>query len=260
MPLRPIDTGRNLPGQDLTSRLSPHLHWGEISAVGLWHRIRAKKLGLGEQTFLRELIWRDFAAYLLWHKPQLPDAALRPEFENLPWRDDAPGLRAWQRGQTGVPIVDAGMRQLWQLGWMHNRVRMITASYLVKHLLIDWRAGQAWFWDTLVDADLAANATNWQWVAGTGIDSQPYFRVFNPVTQGQKFDPDGAYVRQYVPELAGLPDRFLHAPWTAPAPVLQQAGVTPGRTYPNPLIDLNAGRERALAVYRKAAKEGAAHA
>ncbi len=254
------DTGRNLPGQDLTSRLSPHLHWGEISPAALWHAIRRRKLGPGEQTYLRELVWRDFAGYLLWHQPQLADAALRPEFEDLPWRADATGLRAWQRGQTGVPIVDAGMRQLWQIGWMHNRVRMITASYLVKHLLIDWRAGAAWFWDTLVDADLASNSTNWQWVAGTGIDSQPFFRVFNPVTQGQKFDPDGAYVREYVPELADLPDRYLHAPWTAPADVLQHAGVTLGRTYPAPLIDLNAGRERALAVYRAAAKAGAGKA
>jgi deoxyribodipyrimidine photo-lyase len=251
------DTGRNIPGQDLTSRLSPHLHWGEISAASLWHAIRARALGPGEQTFLNELIWRDFAAYLLWHKPQLARAALRPEFEGVARKDPA-DLRAWQRGQTGVPIVDAGMRQLWQIGWMHNRVRMITASYLVKHLLLDWRAGASWFWDTLVDADLAANSTNWQWVAGTGIDSQPFFRVFNPVTQGQKFDPEGAYVRTYVPELAGLPNRFIHAPWTAPVDALRQAGVTLGHTYPNPLIDLTAGRERALAAYRHAAKAGAA--
>jgi deoxyribodipyrimidine photo-lyase len=244
-------TGRNLPGQDLTSRLSPHLHWGEISAVWLWHAIRRHPIGEGERVFLNELIWRDFAAYLLWHKPQLPDAALRPEFENLPWRNDPAGLRAWQRGRTGIPIVDAGMRQLWLTGWMHNRVRMIAASFLVKHLLIDWRAGEAWFWDTLVDADLPANSTNWQWVAGTGIDSQPFFRVFNPLTQGQKFDPDGAYVRAFVPELASLPGKHIHAPWAAPAPVLAAAGITLGRTYPKPLIDLAAGRARALDTYRR---------
>ncbi len=250
-------TGRNIPGQDLTSRLSPHLHWGEISPASLWHAIRTRELGQGEQTFLNELIWRDFAAYLLWHKPQLAHAALRPEFDSV-HRTDPAALRAWQRGLTGVPIVDAGMRQLWQIGWMHNRVRMITASYLVKHLLLDWREGAAWFWDTLVDADLPANSTNWQWVAGTGIDSQPFFRVFNPVTQGQKFDPEGTYVRTYVPELAALPNRLIHTPWTAPADVLQQAGVTLGRTYPSPLIDLTAGRERALTAYRRAAQAGAA--
>jgi deoxyribodipyrimidine photo-lyase len=251
------DTGRNLPGQDLTSRLSPHLHWGEISAVWLWHAIKRRKAGTGEQTFLNELIWRDFAAYLLWHKPHMPDTVLRPEFEKLPWRTDKTALHAWQRGQTGVPVVDAGMRQLWQTGWMHNRVRMIVASFLVKHLLIDWRSGESWFWDTLVDADLAANSTNWQWVAGTGIDSQPFFRVFNPVTQGQKFDPDGAYVREFVPEIAALPDRFLHAPWTAPADVLAQAGITLGHTYPRPLIDLASGRQRALETYKRAVQAGA---
>jgi deoxyribodipyrimidine photo-lyase len=227
------DTGRNLPGQDLTSRLSPHLHWGEISAVWLWHAVSRHTQRAGERIFLNELIWRDFAAYVLWHKPTLPDANLRPDFNALPWRKDEPSLRAWQRGQTGMPIVDAGMRQLWQTGWMHNRVRMIVASFLVKHLLIDWRIGAAWFWDTLVDADLAANSTNWQWTAGTGIDSQPFFRVFNPVSQGQKFDPDGAYTRHFVPELAALPDRDLHAPWAAP-----------------PVIDLAAGRQRALDVYK----------
>jgi deoxyribodipyrimidine photo-lyase len=251
------DVGRNLPGQDLTSRLSPHLHWGEISAVWLWHAISRKAVGEGERVFLNELIWRDFAAYVLWHKPHLPDAALRPEFEALPWRADKRGLRAWQRGQTGVPIVDAGMRQLWQTGWMHNRVRMIAASFLVKHLLIDWRQGEAWFWDTLVDADLAANSTNWQWVAGTGIDSQPFFRVFNPVTQGQKFDADGAYVRHFVPEIAGLPDKYLHAPWTAPADILRAAHVTPGHTYPNPLIGLAEGRQRALDTYKRTVRSSA---
>jgi deoxyribodipyrimidine photo-lyase len=255
--VREYDTGRNLPGQDLTSRLSPHLHWGEISAVWLWHAIRRKNIGEGERVFLNELIWRDFAAYVLWHKPQLPDAALRPEFDKLPWRRDPAGLRAWQRGQTGVPIVDAGMRQLWQTGWMHNRVRMIVASFLVKHLLIDWREGAAWFWDTLVDADLAANSTNWQWVAGTGIDSQPFFRVFNPVSQGQKFDGDGAYVRAYVPEIAALPDKVLHAPWLAPDDVLRGAGVTLGRSYPRPLVDLAEGRQRALETYKRTVRAGA---
>ncbi len=166
-------------------------------------------------------------------------------------------MRAWQQGRTGVPIVDAGMRQLWQTGWMHNRVRMIAASFLVKHLLISWQEGEAWFWDTLVDADLASNAASWQWIAGTGIDSQPFFRVFNPVTQGQKFDADGAYVRRFVPELAALPDRFLHAPWTASSQELTRAGVVLGKDYPKPLVELAAGRNRALDVYRRTVKDQA---
>jgi deoxyribodipyrimidine photo-lyase len=249
--IKQYDVGRNLPGQDLTSMLSPHLHWGEISSATLWHALHRKQLKPAENVFAAELIWRDFANYLLWHKPHLPDAPLRADFENLPWRNDTAGLHAWQRGQTGVPIVDAGMRQLWHTGWMHNRVRMIVASFLVKHLLVDWRLGAAWFMDTLVDADLAANSTNWQWVAGTGIDSQPFFRVFNPVSQGEKFDADGAYVRHYVPEIAALPDKFLHAPWTAPPPVLAGAGMEPGKTYPLPLIDLAEGRARALDTYKR---------
>jgi deoxyribodipyrimidine photo-lyase len=175
---------------------------------------------------------------------------LRPDFSKLPWRTDKKALHAWQRGQTGVPIVDAGMRQLWLTGWMHNRVRMIVGSYLTKHLLLHWRDGEAWFWDTLVDADLASNAGNWQWTAGCGVDSQPFFRVFNPVTQGEKFDPDGAYVRRFVPEIAAIPDKFLHAPWDAPPDILARAGVTLGMTYPEPLIDLADGRNRALEAYR----------
>jgi deoxyribodipyrimidine photo-lyase len=187
----------------------------------------------------------------------LPDKPLRPAFANLEFRRAPQDLRAWQRGHTGIPIVDAGLRQLWQTGWMHNRVRMITASFLVKHLLIDWRDGETWFWDTLVDADLASNAASWQWVAGTGIDAQPFFRVFNPVTQGEKFDADGAYVRRFVPELAALPDKLLHAPWTAPDRILAQAGVVLGKTYPRPLIDLADGRNRALDVYRRTVRDSA---
>jgi deoxyribodipyrimidine photo-lyase len=244
------DTGRNLPGQDLTSRLSPHLRWGEISPRSLWHALHRHAPGRGEAAFAGELIWRDFAAYLLWHHADLATRPLRAEYENLPWRNDAVALRAWQSGQTGVPIVDAGMRQLWQTGWMHNRVRMIVASFLVKHLLIDWREGAAWFMDTLVDADLAANSMNWQWTAGTGIDSQPFFRVFNPVSQGQKFDPDGVYVRRFVPEVATLPDKYLHAPWSAPPLVLREAGLSLGGNYPLPIVDLAAGRARALATWK----------
>jgi deoxyribodipyrimidine photo-lyase len=243
-------TSRNLPGEDGTSMLSPYLHFGEISPGTVWHAVRRTQAGADQTTYLRELIWREFSAYLLWHYPTLPKSPLRPAFASLPFRNDRPALRAWQQGRTGVPIVDAGMRQLWQTGWMHNRVRMIVASFLVKHLLISWQEGEAWFWDTLVDADLASNAASWQWVTGCGIDSQPFFRVFNPVTQGEKFDSDGAYVRRFVPELAGLPDRYLHAPWTAPPLDRAAAGVKLGTTYPAPLVDLAEGRNRALEAYR----------
>jgi deoxyribodipyrimidine photo-lyase len=243
-------SGRNLPGKPGTSALSPYLHWGEISPNTVWHEALAHGENAGVDTYLSELIWRDFNAYLLWHHPTLPETPLREDFATFRWRQDPEALRAWQRGQTGVPIVDAGMRQLWHTGWMHNRVRMIVGSYLTKHLLLAWQDGEAWFWDTLVDADLASNAGNWQWTAGCGVDSQPYFRVFNPVTQGEKFDPDGAYVRRFVPEIASVPDKFLHAPWTAPPDILQRAGVRLGVTYPAPLIGLAEGRNRALEAYR----------
>jgi deoxyribodipyrimidine photo-lyase len=240
---------RDVPGTDGTSMLSPHLRFGEISAVQLWHMACEAPGGKGREAFLREVLWREFSANLLWHHPDLPETPLRPEFTRMPWRDDPKALVAWQRGLTGVPIVDAGMRQLWHTGWMHNRVRMIVASYLVKHLLIPWQDGEAWFWDTLVDADLASNSANWQWVAGCGADAAPYFRIFNPVLQGRKFDPDGAYVRRFVPELAKLPAAVIHAPWTASGTDLVRAGVELGKTYPRPLVDLSAGRERALAAY-----------
>lgn len=251
---------RNLPGQPGTSMVSPHLHWGELSPAEVWHAAERASVRRGQDldTFLGELLWREFAAYLLWHNPHLPEQPLRPRFAAI-WPEDRPAARrAWERGRTGIPIVDAGMHQLWHTGWMHNRVRMIVASFLTKHLLVPWQAGQAWFWDTLVDADLASNAASWQWVAGSGIDSQPFFRIFNPVSQGEKFDPDGAYVRAWVPELAGLPDRWLHAPWTAPGPVLTAAGVTLGTTYPNPVIDLAEGRNRALAAFRSMGQGAAA--
>jgi deoxyribodipyrimidine photo-lyase len=242
---------RDQPGGDGTSMLSPHLHFGEISACQIWHLAHQRPGGKGRQTFIRELLWREFCANLLWHNPGLPEVPLKPEFANMPWRDDKPGLTAWQKGQTGVPIVDAGMRQLWQTGWMHNRVRMIVASFLVKHLMIPWQEGEAWFWDTLVDADLASNAANWQWVAGCGADAAPYFRIFNPVLQGKKFDSDGAYVRRFVPELARLDSKYIHAPWQAPPETLARAGITPGKTYPRPIVDLVAGRIRALEAYKQ---------
>jgi deoxyribodipyrimidine photo-lyase len=241
--------GRNIPGRDLTSMLSPHLHWGELSPAQVWQAASQAAPGPALQKFQSELLWREFAAYLLWHYPHLPSAPLRPDYARLKWRVDPAGLLAWQSGRTGVPIVDAGMRQLWHIGWMHNRVRMITASFLVKHLLVSWIDGETWFWDTLVDGDLAANAASWQWIAGSGTDSQPFFRVFNPVTQGEKFDPDGAYVRRWVPELAAVPDKHLHAPWNAPDTVLAGAGITLGREYPRPVVALAEGRDRALAAF-----------
>ena len=246
-------TGRNLPGQPGTSLISPHLHWGELSPRQVWHAARALPAGEGRETYLGEILWREFAAYLLWHQPQLPDRPLRPAFANLPFRRAPAELRAWQRGRTGIPIVDAGMRQLWR-----NRVRMIAASFLVKNLLIDWRDGERWFWDTLVDADLASNAASWQWVAGSGIDAQPFFRVFNPVSQGQTWDKEGDYVRRWVPELARLPAAYIHGPWTAPAGVLEQAGAALGRTYPRPMVDLAETRQRALAAYRATVRSEAA--
>ncbi len=245
-------TARDRPGEDGTSGLSPHLHFGEISPASVWRAASLmEKSCPGRETFLKEMLWREFAAYLLWHHPEMPEQPLRKEFAEFSWRQDKDGLQAWQRGLTGIPIVDAGMRQLWQTGWMHNRIRMVCASFLTKHLLIPWQQGEAWFWDTLVDADLASNAINWQWVAGCGADAAPYFRIFNPVLQGRKFDPDGLYVRKYVPELCRLPDKFIHAPWEADAAVLAAANVALGRDYPHPIISLDRGRERALAAYQK---------
>jgi deoxyribodipyrimidine photo-lyase len=242
---------RDLPAITGTSKLSPHVHFGEISPRYVWHRARAAGGGESVQTFLKELLWREFSINLLWQHPTLRKQPIRAAFAGFPWVEDAASLRAWQRGRTGVPIVDAGMRELWQTGWMHNRVRMICASYLVKHLLIPWQAGEAWFWDTLCEADEAANGASWQWVAGCGADAAPYFRIFNPVLQGRKFDPKGDYVRRFVPELARLPEGCIHAPWEADPAILAHAGVHLGRTYPCPIIGLGEGRERALAAYGK---------
>ncbi len=228
---------RDVPSVDGTSRLSPHLAWGEISPRQIIHAVADHP---ARAKFVSEVLWREFAAGLLWHNPDLPTEPLRREFTAMRWHDNPSDLRAWQRGQTGIPLVDAGMRQLWQTGWMHNRVRMVVASFLVKHLLIPWQVGQAWFWDTLVDADLAQNAASWQWVAGCGADAAPYFRIFNPALQGARFDPDGTYVRRFVPELAAVPERFIHTPWLAP---------NPPRSYATPIIDLATGRDRALAAF-----------
>jgi deoxyribodipyrimidine photo-lyase len=240
-----------------TSRMSPHLRFGEISPRAIWTHVRHTMdanpaLQTDGDHFLREIGWRDFSYHLLHHFPSLPRDPLRPAFAKFPWRDDDfSSLAAWQRGLTGFPIVDAGMRQLWQTGWMHNRVRMIVASFLVKELLIHWHEGEAWFWDTLVDADPASNTASWQWVAGCGADAAPYFRIFNPVLQGEKFDPEGAYVRTYLPELSDLPKKFVHHPWDAPADVLESAGLRLGETYPKPIVDRKLARARALEAFEQ---------
>jgi deoxyribodipyrimidine photo-lyase len=246
---------RDRPDRDGTSRLSPYLHLGCVGARQAWHAVRSRAgadstpgTARGAEAFLRQLAWREFAHHLLFHFPATVHAPLREEFAAFPWRDDPAALVAWQKGRTGYPLVDAGMRQLWKTGWMHNRVRMVVASFLVKDLLLPWRTGAAWFFDTLVDADLANNTFGWQWVAGCGADAAPYFRIINPTLQGGKFDPGGDYVRTWVPELARLPDRWIHRPREAPAAVLSKAGVTLGKTYPRPIVDHAAARLRALAA------------
>ncbi|MBL9203344.1 MAG: deoxyribodipyrimidine photo-lyase [Opitutaceae bacterium] len=256
---------RNFPDRDGTSMLSPWLHFGEISPRQIWAAVQAqaKESGVfppskGAAVFLSEVGWREFAHHLLFHFPHTPERPLREDFARFPWADDPRGkkLRAWQRGRTGYPIVDAGMRQLWHTGWMHNRVRMITASFLVKHLRLSWTHGAAWFWDTLVDADLASNTLGWQWTAGCGADAAPYFRVFAPVLQGEKFDASGDYVRRWVPELAKLPAENIHAPWEAPPHVLAAAGVTLGKNYPHPIVDHATARAEALAAFKALRGEG----
>ena len=249
---------RNRPDLTGTSRLSPHLHFGEISPRQIWHAIRQHAEGKKipktvwrTSQFLAEIGWREFAHHLLFHFSHTPTEPLRADFKKFPWRTDAALLKAWQKGRTGYPIVDAGMRELWTTGWMHNRVRMIVASFLVKDLLISWHEGAAWFWDTLVDADLAQNTSGWQWTAGCGADAAPYFRVFNPMSQGEKFDPSGNYVRRWCPELAGLPDEWLHRPWEEPAEILQRARVQLGRDYPPPVVNHAAARVAALEGLKK---------
>ena len=255
--LRNYGENRNRPDFVSTSRLSPHLAFGDISPRQIWHATEAARMagqaaGSADdiEKFYSELGWREFSHHLLFHYPNLATVNYQPKFDDFPWADAEPNLRAWQRGRTGYPIVDAGMRELWQTGFMHNRVRMIVASFLIKHLLIDWRFGESWFWDTLCDADPANNAASWQWVAGSGADAAPYFRIFNPVTQGEKFDPEGTYIRRFVPELARLPDKFIHKPWEAPHPIRQGAGILLGQTYPAPIVQHEQARQRALAAFQ----------
>ncbi|WP_029059689.1 cryptochrome/photolyase family protein [Stappia stellulata] len=248
---------RDEPAAAVTSMLSPHLRFGEISPRRIWaaaeHRADDGRTAVGDTTlakFQAELGWREFSHHLLFHFPTLPHENFQPKFDAFPWRENAAEFHAWTKGQTGYPLVDAGMRELWHTGYMHNRVRMVVGSFLVKHLLMDWRAGEAWFWDTLVDADDANNSASWQWIAGSGADAAPYFRIFNPTTQGEKFDKAGDYTRRWVPELANVPDKYLFKPHEAPASVLVDAGVRLGTTYPRPVVDHGKARQRALDAFQ----------
>lgn len=244
---------RDLPAQDGTSRLAPYLHFGQISPREFFHHIRrtkdSTKVEKADTGILRQLYWREFSAHLLYHFPHSQDRALKSQYDSFPWDYDEDILRKWQLGQTGFPIVDAGMRQLWHTGWMHNRTRMIAGSLLVKHLLQPWQEGARWFWDTLCDADLANNSMGWQWLAGSGADASPYFRIFNPIIQGKKFDPTGDYVRKWCPELAKLPDNLIHTPWEATPIELRLASIDLGKDYPNPIIPHELGRKKALDAY-----------
>ncbi len=255
-PVNQYEDLRNRPDIAGTSRLSPHLHFGEISPRQIWTAIEQSDhhYSNSESPYTRQLIWRDFSHNLLFHWPHFPEQPFKKEFAAFPWRRSKKMLQCWQRGKTGYPIVDAGMRELWVTGWMHNRVRMIVASFLIKDLLIAWQDGQAWFWDTLVDANLANNSASWQWVAGCGADAAPYFRIFNPILQGNKFDPHGTYVRKWIPELAKLPDKFIHAPWQTPESILKDSGIKLGSHYPLPIVDHSIARQNALAALDKMKK------
>lgn len=242
--------GRDFPGDPFVSRLSPHLHFGEISPNHLWYAVQAQEMDENRDHFLSELGWREFSHSLLYHFPKLIEQNLQSKFDIFPWQKDERLLETWKKGMTGYPIVDAGMRELWQTGYMHNRVRMIVGSFLVKNLLIHWKEGERWFWDCLLDADLANNCAGWQWVAGCGSDAAPYFRIFNPITQGQKFDPEGTYTKRFLPELKNLPPKYLFNPFEAPDFILKEAGVRLGTTYPHPIVDLKNSRNKALEAYQ----------
>lgn len=242
--------GRDYPASKHTSRLSPHLHFGEISPAQIFEKISHVAPDGDTEHFLSEVIWREFSCYLLYHFKDLHTANLNQAFNKFPWQEDSPLLKAWKIGKTGYPLVDAGMRELWQTGYMHNRIRMVTASFLIKNLNIHWHRGRDWFWDCLLDADLANNSASWQWVAGCGADAAPYFRIFNTITQGEKFDENGEYTRKFVPELKNLPNKYLFDPWNAPDHILKEAGVILGETYPKPIVDLSVTRNQALEYYQ----------
>jgi deoxyribodipyrimidine photo-lyase len=267
-PMADYENARDWPATPGTSRLSAHLHFGEIGPRQVWQAVQnqyaqssvseaaRQALTAGAERFLSEIGWREFAHHVLFHHPDFPEAPLNPRFADFPWQSDPDGalIKAWQSGQTGIPLVDAGMRELYATGWMHNRVRMVVGSFLVKNLRLPWQAGERWFWDTLIDADMASNSLGWQWVAGSGADAAPYFRVFNPVRQGERFDAQATYVGYWVPELAGLPAQHRHAPWDAPASALSEAGVTLGIDYPRPMVDLKESRQAALAAFAQIKK------
>jgi deoxyribodipyrimidine photo-lyase len=248
--------GRNYPAKPFVSKLSPHLHFGEISPNQAWYAAKHCGDSDGVDHFCSELGWREFSYCQLYHNPELRTENLQEKFNRFSWSDNNDHLRAWQQGKTGIPMVDAGMRELWQTGYVHNRVRMVVGSFLVKNLLLHWHHGERWFWDALVDADLASNSASWQWVAGCGADAAPYFRVFNPVTQGKKFDPDAEYIKKYIPELSNVPTKYIFSPWEAPLEVLEQAGVRLGREYPKPIVDLKLSRQQALDAFQALKQEG----
>ena len=245
--------GRNFPSKKNVSQLSAHMHFGEISPNQVWHRAKLKKdlprIEKDLDHFLSELGWREFSYNLLFHFPELPRENLQKKFDNFPWIENEILFDKWKKGLTGYPIVDAGMRELWQTGYMHNRVRMIVGSFLVKNLLLHWHKGEKWFWDCLIDADLASNSASWQWVAGSGADAAPYFRIFNPILQGKRFDPDGSYIKKFIPELEQLPSKYLFSPWEAPIEVLSEANIELGSDYPEPIVDLIKSRDRALEAF-----------
>jgi deoxyribodipyrimidine photo-lyase len=242
--------GRDFPQKEQTSKLSPHLHFGEISPAQIYEKVSSQRLNLDKSFFISELIWREFSAYLLHFFPSLGKDNFNPKFDSYPWQKKSIHLKAWQKGQTGYPFVDAAMKELWHTGYMHNRARMVVASFLVKNLNIHWHKGRDWFWDCLVDADLSNNSASWQWVAGSGVDAAPFFRIFNPVTQGEKFDKEGEYVKKWIPELKDLPVKYIHKPWTAPLDILKSAGVELNKTYPNPIVDISISRSLALNFYK----------
>ena len=248
--------GRNFPSKAHVSRLSPYLHFGLISPNSAWYRAKQQGPIAADEdnisVFLSELGWREFSYYLLYHFPQLPDTNLQSKFDRFGWASNSgEALTAWQKGQTGYPLIDAGMRELYSTGYMHNRVRMVVGSFLVKNLLINLHEGAKWFWDCLVDADLASNSASWQWVGGCGADAAPFFRIFNPITQSEKFDKQGDYIRKFVPELADMPSKYIHAPWLAPSEILDAANVELGRNYPMPIVDIKQSRELALEEFKR---------
>lgn len=242
---------RNIPGQKGTSKLSPYLHFGQISPNTIWDHFKSKSEQPGIKAFLDEIIWREFANYFLYHFPKILKENWNQKFDTFPWKKNPKLFQLWSKGETGFPIVDAGMKELWQTGWLHNRVRMIVASFLVKDLFIHWKDGERWFFDTLFDADLASNIMNWQWVAGSGPDASPYFRIFNPVLQGEKFDPEGVYIKKYIPSLKNMPKKWIHKPFEAPQNVLDEAGVYLGKNYPKPIVDHAKARLKALEIFSK---------